>query len=98
MARVIGAARISNAHDRPFERLLGIPGPLDEGFAQKEREVAVAVAGEPLAQASVAMFGIAHRFPLHIDTLMDKPSAIIGTFASGDKIRAPSWIASIQAM
>jgi hypothetical protein len=32
------------------------------------------------------MFGIAHRCPLQINTLMNTLSAIIGMFASGDKI------------
>jgi hypothetical protein len=32
------------------------------------------------------MVGIAHRFPLQITTLVDTLSAIIGTFASGDKL------------
>jgi hypothetical protein len=38
-----------------------------------------------LAQAVVAVSGIAHRFPLQIDTIIDNLIAIIGTFSSEGK-------------
>ena len=52
MARIEITEGIGYADDRAIERVLGIPGSLDEGFAQEQREARVAVAGEPFAQAS----------------------------------------------
>lgn len=51
VARVEGAVGVDDADDGPRERIVRVAKGLDEGFAQEEREVRVAVVGEPLAEA-----------------------------------------------
>ena len=52
MARIEIAVRVGDADDGPRERVVGIAHRLDERLAQEQREVRVAVAGEPAADAA----------------------------------------------
>ncbi len=49
MAGVVVAEGVGDADDRPVERVVGIPHGLDEGLAQKQREVRVAIGGQTLS-------------------------------------------------
>src|SRR5690606_27894978 len=52
VAGVVAACRVDDADHGAVQRRIGEAGALDERATQEKREVGVAVAGEPLAQAA----------------------------------------------
>ena len=48
MARVIGAARVGDSDHEAVQRIICVPGALDEGPAQEDGKVEIAVVGQPL--------------------------------------------------
>ena len=58
---------------RPVERIIRVPGALDEGFAQEDGETEVAVVGQPLAQAVwLARSGLGALVLGHLRPLCDE--------------------------
>ena len=54
MAGVVGTAGIGNADHGPIQCAVGVARALDEGFAQKQGELFVAIRGQAFAQAGLA--------------------------------------------
>ena len=51
VARVIGAAGVGDSDHEAVQRIVGVPGALDEGLAQEDGKAEVAVAGQALVHA-----------------------------------------------
>ena len=49
VAGIVVTEGVGHTDDRAIERVIGITGGFNEGFAQEQREARVTVAGEPFA-------------------------------------------------
>ena len=56
MARVVGAPCVGNTNHGPIQGLVCVARPLDEGFAQKEREPTITVVGESFGDTARCSF------------------------------------------